>query len=203
MKIKLVTIALLLLVFSMYTQASPGYGYHPLDAQAYQQAAGPGEVLREGMTKLLNFMRQTERPNPELIAAFLETEIVPYFDFAYMAQWSAGSAYQNMSGKQKAMLQQKIKTMLLSTLSKGLASYENQDVRFFRPRRVSPNEVKVRMGILQAGGYPAKIDFRFYRGDSGWKIFDVAANGNSAVAYFRQYFTRLARQQGSSSMYRR
>jgi phospholipid transport system substrate-binding protein len=52
------------------------------------------------------------------------------------------------------------------------------------------------VGILQASGYPASIDFRFYQSNEGWKIFDVTANGNSALAYYRQYFNRqMAAQQ--------
>jgi phospholipid transport system substrate-binding protein len=46
------------------------------------------------------------------------------------------------------------------------------------------------VAILQASGYPANLDFRFYRGKTGWKVFDVAANGSSALTYYRQYFAR-------------
>ena len=86
--------------------------------------------------------------------------------------------------------------MLLTTLAERLTSYENQDVRFYPPRRAGQNEVKVRVAILQAGGYPANLDFRFYRGSEGWKVFDVAANGSSALTFYRQYFSRkLASRQ--------
>jgi phospholipid transport system substrate-binding protein len=137
-------------------------------------------------------MRQQKSPDPESIQVFLDEQIAPYFDFAYMAKWAAGPAYRHMNEQQRTLLEQKIKSMLLSSLGQRLLSYDNQDVRFFRPRRVAQNEVKVRMGILQAGGYPMRVDFRFYRGDSGWKVFDVAANGSSALAHYRQYFARQA-----------
>ena len=192
MKIKLITFSIFLLFFMAQLQASPGYGYPNPSQITRQQASDPSEVLREGVTKLLQFMRQQENPSPELIEAFLSSEIAPYFDFAYMAQWTAGPAYRNMNEQQRSMLEQKIKAMLLSSLGQRLGSYDNQDVRFFRPRRVGQNEVKVRMGILRAGGYPANIDFRFYHSESGWKVFDVSANGSSALAFYRQYFARQA-----------
>jgi phospholipid transport system substrate-binding protein len=192
MKIKLITISIFLLFFMAQLQASPGYGYPQSSQIARQQVPGPGELLREGVAKLLRFMRQQERPGAESIQAFLDHEITPYFDFAYMAKWTAGPAYRNMNEHQRSMLAQKIKGMLLSSLSQRLGGYDNQDVRIFRPRRVSQNEVKVRMGILRAGAYPTRIDFRFYRGESGWKIFDVSANGSSALAFYRQYFARQA-----------
>ena len=196
MKIKLFTLSIFLLFFMAQLQASPGYGYPQPSQITPQQTAGPGEVLKEGVTKLLQFMRQKERPSPESIEGYLDNEIAPYFDFAYMAKWTAGPAYRNMDGRQRSMLEQKIKEMLLSSLSQRLGSYDNQDVRFFRPRRVGQNEVMVRLGILRAGGYPARIDFRFYRGESGWKVFDVSANGSSALAFYRQYFARQANLTG-------
>ena len=195
MKIKFVAFAIVTALFAMQAQASPGYGYPQQQMNLQQQEAGPGMILREGMTKLLKFMQQKEQPNPTAIAGFVEHEIAPYFDFAYMTQWAAGSAFRNMNEGQRSVLERKVKEMLLSTLINKLGSYENQDVRFFRPRRVGENEVKVRVGILQAGGYPASIDFRFYRSESGWKVFDVSANGTSALSYYRQHFARQARQQ--------
>ncbi|MGD8589733.1 MAG: ABC transporter substrate-binding protein [Chromatiales bacterium] len=192
MKIKLFTCSIFLLFFMAQLQASPGYGYPQPSHITQQQAAGPGEVLREGVTKLQQFMGQQESPSAESIKAFLDVEIAPYFDFAYMAKWTAGPAYRSMNEEQLNMLEQKIKAMLLSSLSQRLGGYDYQDVRFFRPRWVAKNEVKVRMGIVRPGRYPSSIDFRFYRGESGWKVFDVSANGSSALAFYRQYFARQA-----------
>jgi phospholipid transport system substrate-binding protein len=193
-------------LISSGVQAMPGYGYPPTyrgTPATVQQEAGPDMILRKGVTKLLKFMRQSEQPNPKKIATFLETEIAPYFDFAYMADWAAGPMKRYLTEQQKAELGQQVKELLLGTLAKRLGSYNNQDVRFYRPRSAGRNEVKVRVGILQAGGYPANIDFRFYRSESGWKVFDVAANGNSALAYYRQHFMNQMRSQLPDKGYRR
>ena len=183
--------ALLILAALSPLQAAPHYGYapSPMHAPSMEQA-GPGPVLREGMGKLLKFMRQSDRPNQQAIAAFLQSEIAPYFDFAYMSEWVAGPMNRRMNDQQRRELARSVKQMLLSTLAKRLTSYENQDVRFYPPRRAGENEVKVRVAILQAGGYPANLDFRFYRSAKGWKVFDVAANGSSALSYYRQHFSR-------------
>ena len=195
MKIKIVAMTILFAIFvSMQVQAAPVYGY-PHQRQSQQQEPGPGMIVREGMTKLINFMRQEQRPNPAAVGEFVEVEIAPYFDFAYMAQWAAGPAYRDMDDAQRLAVEQKVKEMLLGTLVKRLGSYENQDVRFSRPRRAGQNEVKVKVGILQASGYPASIDFRMYQSESGWKVFDVSANGTSALSYYRRYFAEQQRQR--------
>ncbi|MEW8627684.1 MAG: ABC transporter substrate-binding protein [Candidatus Thiodiazotropha sp.] len=206
MKRTLIGLAAFGFLLSSGVQAMPGYGHSPAyrgGAAAMQQEVGPGMILREGVTKLLKFMRQSDQPNPQKIAAFLEAEIAPYFDFDYMADWAAGPMKRYMTEQQKAELGQQVKALLLGTLAKRLGDYNNQDVRFYRPRSSGRNEVKVRVGILQAGGYPANIDFRFYRSESGWKVFDVAANGNSALAYYRQHFANKMRSQAPNRGYRR
>ena len=183
--------ALMVLLASTALQASPYYGYAQPQVRAQPiEQIGPGQVLQEGIGKLLKFMRQSERPNQRTIAVFLQNEIAPYFDFAYMSAWVAGPMSRNMNDQQRAELAQSVERLLLGTLAERLASYQNQDVRFYPPRRVGENEVKVRIAILQANGYPANLDFRFYRSSAGWKVFDVAANGSSALSYYRQYFSR-------------
>lgn len=172
-------------------QAAPHYGYaQPPMGMAQTEQPGPAQVLREGVVKLLKFMRQPQRPSQQAIAAFLQNEIAPYFDFAYMSTWVAGPMNRRMNDAQRAELAQAVEQLLLSTLANRLASYQNQDVRFYAPRQVGENEVKVRVAIVQANGYPANLDFRFYRSQGGWKVFDVAANGSSALIYYRQYFSR-------------
>jgi phospholipid transport system substrate-binding protein len=87
----------------------------------------------------------------------------------------------------------KLEARFLGTLAKRLAAYDGQQVRYFRPRITRRGAVSVSVGLLQPGTYPAKLDFRMYRGDEGWKIYDVSANGRSASAYYRMQLNRTAR----------
>ncbi len=202
---KIITAAILMIATAgSELFAMPHYGYTQPNQRATQtQEVGPGQILRQGMTKLLKFMRQEQRPSQQQIAMFVEKEIAPYFDFDYMTQWVAGPVNRYMTDQERVEMANNVKSMLLGTLTKRLTDYDNQDVRFYRPRRAGQNEVKVRIGILQAGGYPANVDFRFYHGAEGWKVFDVSANGSSALTYYRQHFSRQFRQRAQQGGYRR
>jgi hypothetical protein len=98
------SLALVLGTFGV-AQAQPPYPYPP---NAYPPGAHrpaprvfPGEeaaeVLRQGMDKLLDFLGRKEKPNRLQVAAFLDREIAPYFDFGYMARWVAGARYGAIS----------------------------------------------------------------------------------------------------------
>ena len=179
-------------------QAQPPYAYGPgpYGPGAYGPAARvspsveAAAVLREGMDKLLEFAGQEETPNRLQAAAFLDKEIAPYFDFAHMAKWAAGPKYSNMSGEQREAMAAALEARFLTTLASRLANYEGQQVRYLRPRTSPRGTVSVSVGILRPGNYPAKLDFRMYNSDDGWKVYDVVANGRSAVAFYRAELNR-------------
>jgi phospholipid transport system substrate-binding protein len=182
-----------LLGIGSVAQAQPPYGPRP-GSYAPSQRVHPGveatATLREGLDKLTVFLNREEAPNKLQVAAFLDGTIAPYFDFDYMAKWVAGQGYSAMSTEQRAALAASLEARFLGTLAGKLAKYKGQQVRFFRPRSGPRGAVSVPVGILRPGGYPSKLDFRMYRADDGWKVYDVMANGRSAVAYYRQQTKR-------------
>lgn len=149
-------------------------------------------TLKEGMEKLLEFMSQKEVPNKLQLAAFLDKEIAPYFDFHYMAKWVAGPAYARLSPERRKALASKLEADFLGGLSTQLASYKGQQVRILRPRMGPRGAVNVNVGILRPGSYPSKLQFRMYKAEGGWKVYDVVAAGRSVASYYRTQFQRTA-----------
>lgn len=182
-----------LLSIGSIAQAQPPFGPRP-GGYAPAQRAHPGSEaaaeLRAGMDKLTDFLSREEKPNKLQVAAFLDGTIAPYFDFDYMAKWVAGRGYSAMSAKQREALAASLEARFLGALAGKLAKYQGQKVRFFRPRPGPRGAVSIPVGILRPGGYPSKLEFRMYRSDDGWKVYDVMANGRSAVAYYRQEMRR-------------
>jgi phospholipid transport system substrate-binding protein len=152
------------------------------------QAGSPPALLKEGIGKLTTFIKSGKAANREQAMDYIKHEITPYFDFAYMTRWAAGPAWRRMDARQRAAMQAELTQSFLTTLAQKLTTYSNQRIRYFTPRGRSGEEVTVSAWIMQPSGHPTKLDFRFYRGGSGWKIFDVKAGGNSAVVYYRKQF---------------
>ncbi|MBK1721456.1 MlaC/ttg2D family ABC transporter substrate-binding protein [Thiocystis violacea] len=166
-----------------------------LSAQAMNPALQASTQLKAGMDKLLGFLGQDERPNNLQVAAFLDREIAPYFDFDYMAQWVAGPAYAGMRPEEKKALAGQLEVNFLETLARNLAGYDGQQIKMLPPRRGARGAVNINVVVMQAGTYPTRLEFRMSDSGSGWKVYDVAANGQSAASYYRQEFQRTARQQ--------
>jgi len=170
----------------------PGYVSHHSE---------PAAILKEGISKLTAFLKSGGAQNRENARAFLETEIAPYFDFEYMTRWASGPAWRRMRPEQRARLQEQLETSFMATLARKLTTYTNQPIRYFTPRGQHRDDVSVSAWIMQPNGNPARLEFRFYMGESGWKIFDVKAAGNSAVVYYRNQFRQMYRYSTQNHAY--
>ena len=100
-----------------------------------------------------------------------------------------------MGREQQQELEQSIKQDFLTTLATRLTGFGNQQFQVSHPRGVAEKEVVVGVTILNPQVYPARLDFRFYLAEDGWKVFDVAANGSSAVMHYRQQFRQMMRER--------
>ncbi|MCP3866685.1 MAG: ABC transporter substrate-binding protein [Gammaproteobacteria bacterium] len=201
MKSKIALITSFIIGVSGSVSAQPGYYYGtgPGTDTRQAQMPDPGRILEQGLQRLIMFLSHKNRPADAQIAAFLDGEIAPYFDFNYMARWAGGRLWQAMTPQQRNEFEGELQQMFLGTLASRLSGYSGQQVRVMRPRAGRTNEVTVDVAVLNEGGYPSRLKFRFYASSEGWKIFDVAANGSSAVMHYRKMFHSRMRKRGNSS----
>jgi len=195
MKANLLAVLLVLVSSTLaHTVNAAPYAPYPPYYQAPQtESSAPATIVKAGITKLTKFIRGGGAQNPEQARTFLESEVAPYFDFNYMTRWAAGPAWRTMTPAQRAGMQEQITQAFMTTLAQKLVSYTNQPIRYFTPRGQGSDDVRVSAWIMQPNGIPTKLEFRFYKGKDGWKIFDVKAGGNSAVVHYRNQFRSLYR----------
>jgi phospholipid transport system substrate-binding protein len=171
--------------------ATPGSHQQSVQPRAVEK--NPVLVLQAGMDKLLDFLKRDY--DQRALAAFLSSEIAPSFDFAYMARSAAGRYYRSMNKAQRERLEQKLEQMFLTSMADKLKRYDGQDVVYLPPRFISFDRTTVSALINNPGQYPGRIDFRVHLTSDGWKIYDVVAGGQSAIAYYRSYFRQAMRAQ--------
>ena len=194
MKANLLAVLFVLVSAISHTTLAAAYppyqGSYPGRAPQLDTSA-PAAIVKSGITRLTTFIQSGGALNRAQARTFLEVEVAPYFDFAYMTRWAAGPAWRNMSPKQRTSMQSQLTKAFMTTLVQKLTTYTNQPIRYFTPRGQGSNDVSVSAWIMQPNGIPTKLEFRFYKGKNGWKIFDVKAAGNSAIVHYRNQFKHL------------
>jgi len=168
--------------------ANPGYQQPPVSQRH------PGVVLREGIEKLIAFLEGGGAARQDKLASFVEREIAGYFDFVRMSQSSMGPRLRYMNTQQRARAVKTLRGMFLDALVRQLANYKSGRVQYLRPRgNPYSNEMILGVQSYSRNGYLQQLDFHFYRGRHGWKVYDVAANGLRATSVYREYFAHQAR----------
>jgi len=167
--------------------------------------SSPYDIVGFGVNELRRFLTHDTMRDPEAIETFLEESIAPYFDFEAMGRWAAGPFYRSLSTGERRRFHQKVRGMFLEALARNLGSYAITvpPVQIFPPMsRHWGDEMTVRARVFPDGGYPVTLDFRFYLRGDRWRVFDVAANGFSAVAFYRRHFASLVRASGPAALHR-
>jgi len=164
----------------------------------------PDQLIRQGINRLAGFLIGVKAATPEAVQEFVALELAGYFDFAYMARWAAGRFYRRMDDAQRAAMTAKMQDMFLGALARNLGSLQQPlsrvDVFPARPGR-TVNEAVVLTRVLN-GNVPLHMEFRFYWSSRGWRVFDVSADGASALAFYRLYFNNVFRRYGPDAVLR-
>lgn len=186
------------LIFSLFLFISCAHAYTAYPQQAASQIQPSAiTVLKQGIEQLTGYLGSRNNPGAQPLQVFVEQKIAPLFDFNYMAKWVAGPRAYYMNPQQQAAMEQKLRQLFLAAMVKKLQDYRHGRVRFLRPEQ-NPRTGEVTLRLLayqQNNPYPQRLSFRMYPGRQGWKVFDVSANGQSALAYYRTQFALEARQQ--------
>ena len=165
----------------------------------------PDQMIRQGMDRLAGFLMGSGDTDDTTVRRFVEAEIAPYFDFPYMAQWAAGPMHHRLDPAQRTAMTAKLRGLFLDALSRHLGTLEHPLPRLevfpARPGRTM-SEAIVYARVLSQRRPPVRLEFRFYWSSQGWKVYDAVANGASAVAFYRSYFSRMLRRHGPDAVLR-
>lgn len=167
----------------------------PPAPQQVPAAVNPIVQARMAIDSLIAFMTKEPKPARPAIARFLDREIAPLFDFDYMTQIAAGRVYYRLNDSQRAAMADLMKRMFLTETTLKLMAYDGRNIHYQQPR-IAPDgkQAILRIAVVDPYRYyPTRIELRLAEGPQGWRIIDVAANGQSAVAYFRRELLQEAR----------
>jgi phospholipid transport system substrate-binding protein len=173
------------------------------------QGESPDILLKNGITSVVGFLRKSAATDLSQILNFIDSQISGYFDFKHMTLLAAGRHSRNMTQNELNILSKNIRKTFIESLAKNLVdyAYTNKKIKFLPPRRSRfGNEVTSTAVITHPRGYPTKISFRFHPTKSGWKVYDLSANGQSAIMHYRGQISRMnsakKRQSSRSRNYR-
>ncbi len=171
-----------------------------LAAGANAQEIAPDALVKNVTEEVLDIVRKDrdiQNGNTKRAIELVENKVLPYFNFAHMAQLAVARNWRQATPAQQKTLTDEFRLLLVRTYSKALTEYKNQSVDY-KPFKMqaADTDVKVRTEIKQPGGKPIQLDYYLEKQDKGWKVYDIEVAGVSLIINYRESFASEVNQGG-------
>lgn len=116
--------------------------------------------------------------------------VFPLFDFPEMAKRSLGSHWRRRDAQQREEFVKLFTDLLERTYAKQISAYDGEQV-VYTGEKVDGRYAQVDSKIVDKRGREFEVDYRMWRPQGRWKIYDVVIENISLVNNYRAQFNRV------------
>jgi phospholipid transport system substrate-binding protein len=144
------------------------------------------------------------REDQSRLVALIEDKVAEYFDFRLIAAQVLGRHWRTAGQEQQQAFTTAFRNLLINTYAAVFRNYDDQTVDTLDVQQTgSPDRVLVNTLVKQAGEADIRIDYRLYRKDSRWYIYDVVVDGISLLINYRSEYARVLQRQSLDKLIER
>ena len=137
----------------------------------------------------------------EKLVALIEERVAPYFDFRLMATQVLGHHWRDATVQQRARFTAVFKQLLTNTYAAVFGRYESQTVQVHAAEKTSsPDRVMVPTSVMTPSQEDIGVNYRLYRRDGKWRVYDVVVDGISLLINYRSEYSRLLQGESLDSL---
>lgn len=161
----------------------------------------PDRLVSETTAQIVDLLktnRAAYAEDHEKLYAMVHEHIVPHFDFEVITRLVLARYYKQASSEQRAHFADGFRDLLIRTYATALLKYQDEEF-VFHPFSTNPEEDRVIVKTefkRRDGGPNVPVDFRFFKGQNGWKAYDVIIEGVSMVTNYRSVYASQIQREG-------
>jgi phospholipid transport system substrate-binding protein len=130
------------------------------------------------------------------VTQLVNEKILPYIDFRRTTQLAMGRAWRNATPDQQQQVIEQFKMLLIRTYAGALSQVRDEQIQF-KPFRASPDDTDVVVrSVVMNNGQPVELDYRLYKTQQGWRVYDLNVLGAWLVQTYQQQFNEKIQQSG-------
>ncbi len=192
-------VALQILVFMLGMLAA-----RPVPAATAPRSEAERVIMETASEALATIRRHRDEfeADPRRLYATIEERILPHFDFVSMSKLVLGKHWRKARPEQRRRFVEEFKTLLVRTYASALLKYSDSRLELLPTRKRSrPNRAEVQTQAVLADGHRIAMDYRLYKRQGRWLVYDVRVEGVSLVINYRSSFrNEIARNGGLSAL---
>jgi phospholipid transport system substrate-binding protein len=165
------------------------YGAAKVDALADTPQAAV-EAITADVLKTLQANRDVVGREPARVMALIVKDVYPYLDFNVMSREVLGAAWRSADDALRSRFMQAFRELLTDDYTAALRQFSNQSVKVTGTRweDAAQQRAMVFSTVYSPAEKPVEVDYRLYRDQGKWMIYDVVVDGVSLLINYREEF---------------
>lgn len=183
--------ALRLFLVSLFALALAAFGaaLPAKEAASQRPSANAQALVADTTVALLNAFKREEasiRQDPTHAYAIVDEILSPHIDYDRVTRLILGKYWRQASPEQRQRFRDEFRDLQVRTYAIALLDYTDTDIRYLpTPHSSDTGRTMVRTQIPRRNGTPISVDYRLYRTDGRWKVYDVLVEGVSLLTSYR------------------
>jgi phospholipid transport system substrate-binding protein len=160
------------------------------------QAVEPKALMKQTIDKVMDILKNKDLKAPEKAAdrlAELRTVIGERFDYEEMAQRSLAFFWKKRTPEEKKEFVSLFTDLLERSYTDKIESYTDEKI-FYTDQKIEGDYATVKTKIITKRNVEVPIEYRLFKKNGEWKVYDVVIEGVSLVNNYRNQFNKIIRQ---------
>ena len=178
-------------------------------SRAALPAGGPSDLSPQALvqavtTDVLSALREHGGAVTESrakLVLLIQDRVVPYFDFRLMAVQVLGYHWRRANESQRQQFTEAFRQLLTNTYAAVFGQYNNQRIEVLAAQDIgTTGRVSVPTRITAKGEPSIRVDYRLYRHNGKWQVYDVVVDGISLLINYRSEYSQALQRDSLDSL---
>jgi phospholipid transport system substrate-binding protein len=155
----------------------------------------PTEAVKSTSEEVIRILSNEELKKPWKASERrrrLEQVIGHRLSYEEMSKRALGDYWKRLNEKERQEFVDLFKSLLAATYAGRIEGYAGEQLAYLSERQLESGYAEVRAKLVSKKG-EVPIDFRLFKKDGEWRVYDIVIEGISLVHNYRGQFTKIIR----------
>jgi phospholipid transport system substrate-binding protein len=158
--------------------------------------ANPIEDVKKTVDEVVRIVSDKEmKKNETKRRQALKKSISTIFDYSEMAKRSLGKHWNSRTAAEKKQFTDLFATLLENSYAGKIESYNNEKIVYIKEIE-EDQYAEVKSKVVTAARDEFTLDYRLFKQNGKWMVYDVIIEGVSLVSNYRSQFNRIITSNG-------
>lgn len=159
-------------------------------------SANPTDDVKKTVDEVVRIVADKEMKKNEIKRRqSLKKAISAIFDYSEMAKRSLGKHWNARTPAEKKQFADLFATLLENSYAGKIESYNNEKIIYIK-ELVDADHAEIKSKVVTAARDEFTLDYRLFRQNGRWMVYDVVIEGVSLVSNYRSQFNRIITANG-------